>query len=79
MTARAMSIRVSIDQEVCQAAGYCVRTAPGVFEFDADGVAAVKAGKRTGCGPMDVPEESVGLVRAAVNECPSGAITVSEE
>ena len=69
--------RVSVDPDVCQAAGYCVQTAPALFALGAEGVVTLTAGD--GCGPIDVPADLVELVREAESDCPSGAITVCEE
>ncbi|MBF6180087.1 ferredoxin [Nocardia otitidiscaviarum] len=72
--------RIAVDQDVCQAAGYCVRTAPAVFMFGADGLAAVRDPHgRPVPGPVDVPAEQVADVDTAAWDCPSGAITLTRD
>jgi ferredoxin len=64
-----MPLEISIDRELCMGSGHCVFTAQGVFELDADSVAAV-------ADPAAAPEEQV---VAAARQCPTKAITVARD
>lgn len=63
-------VRVRVDPEVCIASGECARAVPEIF------------GQRVTDGSVTLLEESLPLalrdrVRAAVIDCPSGAIGIS--
>lgn len=69
--------RVEVDQNLCQSAGYCLRTAPVIFAADADGIVALRAGSDLTTGPIDIPAEQAELVDRAAWDCPAAAITTS--
>ncbi|MBF6467094.1 ferredoxin [Nocardia beijingensis] len=65
-------MELRMDRERCIGAGMCVLTAPEVFDQDTeDGRVA----------PLDATPapERAAAVRAAVQVCPSGAITIVEQ
>jgi ferredoxin len=73
-------MRVWVDQDRCTGDGLCVQYAPGVFEFDIDGLAYVKdsagnlltaPGSRT-----DVPGHLRLEVVDSARECPGECIHV---
>ncbi len=64
-----MDLEVEIDREVCMGSGNCMYEAPGVFDFDDDGVARV-------VDPSASPEDRV---IAAARKCPTHAITVRRD
>jgi ferredoxin len=64
-----MSLRVSVDRDVCQLHGQCVIAAPEVFSFDDAGELVYLAG----------PDESLrAAVEAAADVCPTQAIRVTD-
>lgn len=63
-------MKVRVDPSVCAGFGVCLGLSPDVFELHDDGYAIVRVG--------EVPTEFEGLVRQAVSQCPSGAISLSE-
>jgi ferredoxin len=63
-------MKVSIDTEVCAGFGICVGICPEVFELHEDGYATILVG--------EVPAEFEDLVRRAVDQCPSRAISVRD-
>lgn len=74
-----MDLHVNIDHTKCLGTGNCVRSAPGHFELDEDGLSLVRL------GPQDVTYDGVarGLpgpeadaIREAAMFCPPEAITV---
>ncbi|WP_067568757.1 ferredoxin [Nocardia acidivorans] len=69
--------RVEVDQNLCQSAGYCVRTAPQIFAFDADDIVALRQGDQLTSGPVDVPEDQFKLADRAAWDCPAAAITLT--
>ncbi|MBF6061969.1 ferredoxin [Nocardia terpenica] len=69
-------VHVEVDREVCQSAGYCVRTAPAVFALGDDAIVAVRDGERLTTGPVAVPGDQAAAVRRASWDCPSAAIIV---
>jgi ferredoxin len=69
-------VEVSIDQDVCQSAGYCLRVADAVFALDAKGIATLDVSGTRSAGPTRVPAAMHDDVRAAALACPSGAIHV---
>ena len=62
-------MKVRVDPEVCAGFGICTGISPEVFELHEDGYATVLVD--------DVPPELEELVRRAVDQCPSRAISVS--
>ncbi|MCK9898269.1 ferredoxin [Frankia sp. AgB32] len=74
------SLRVRVDQDACTGDGLCVQLAPGVFEFDVDGLAYVKddSGElKTAAGTyVPVPLPIVDAVVDAADECPGNCIYV---
>jgi ferredoxin len=62
-------VKVDVDADVCAGHGVCVGLAPDVFELTDAGYTVAKTGA--------VPAEHEAAVRAAVNQCPTGAITIS--
>ena len=61
-------MKVSVDQDACVGSGNCEATSPDVFEVKG-GKSHVKMGQ--------VPKEQEDKVKTAVEECPSGAISLS--
>ena len=61
-------MKVSVDQEVCIGSGNCQATAPDIFVVK-DRKSHVKVGQ--------VPEGQEDKVKKAMEECPSGAISIS--
>ncbi len=74
------TLRVRVDQDACTGDGLCVQLAPGVFEFDVDGLAYVKGSDgelRTQAGEsVLVPLPLVSDVVAAADDCPGNCIYV---
>ena len=64
-------MKVQVNPQVCAGFGVCVGLCPEVFELHDDGYAIVRV--------SEVPPEHEGAVRQAVNQCPSGAISLSED
>ena len=64
-------MKVHIDESVCAGFGVCLGLSPEVFELHDDGYAVVKVGV--------VPPELEAAVRASVDQCPSGAISISDD
>jgi ferredoxin len=64
-----MSLEVEIDRDVCMGSGNCMYEAPGVFDFDDEGVARV-------VDPAGSPEDQV---ITAARKCPTHAITVRRD
>lgn len=64
-------MKVRVDPEVCAGFGICVGISPEVFELSDDGYANVLV--------AEVPLELEDLVRRAADQCPSRAITVSDD
>lgn len=65
-------MKVIADLEVCIGAGVCVLTAPKVFDQSAeDGRVKVLV--------EEVPAAEAGLVREAVDLCPSAALSIVED
>jgi ferredoxin len=63
-----MPMRVTVNQRLCEATGYCVQIAPRVFSFDAEGHPIVD--------PQAVTEAADDLLLEAEQTCPTFAITV---
>lgn len=65
-------MKVRVDREVCIGAGLCALRAPAVFDQDeADGTVVV-------LDEQPGPEQDA-AVREAVDQCPSGAISVDQD
>jgi ferredoxin len=64
-------MRVRVDPEVCAGFGICVGICPEVFELHDDGYATVLV--------SEVPPELEDLVRRAFDQCPSRAISISDD
>ena len=64
-------MKVQIDAGICAGFGVCLGLSPEVFELHDDGYAVVKV--------AEVPPEHEEAVRTAVSQCPSNAISVSDE
>jgi ferredoxin len=64
-------MKVRVDAGVCAGFGVCVGLCPEVFELHDDGYAVVRVD--------EVPQEFEAAVRKAVNQCPSRAISLSDE
>ena len=62
-------MKVSVDADVCGGHGVCVSLCPEVFTLTDDGYAVVQV--------AEVPVEFEDAVRAAVNQCPTRAITAT--
>jgi ferredoxin len=63
-----MGVQVHADRDVCIGAGMCVLTAEDVFDQDDDGIVVV----------LDEHPSAVEAARAAVANCPSGALSLDE-
>ena len=64
-------MKVRVDAGVCAGFGVCVGLCPEVFELHEDGYAIVKV--------SEVPQALEDAVRGAVNQCPSRAISLTED
>ena len=64
-----MGIHVHADRDVCIGAGMCVLAADAVFDQDDDGIVVLLEER-----PGDTQD-----VRDAVANCPSGALSITEE
>jgi ferredoxin len=64
-------MKARVDAEVCAGFGVCLGLCPEVFELHDDGYAVVVVN--------EVPKELEDAVRKAVNQCPSRAISLSED
>ena len=64
-------MKVHVDAGVCAGFGVCVGLCPEVFELHDDGYAVVRVD--------EVPKEFEEVVRKALNQCPSRAITINED
>jgi len=64
-------MEIRVDRGRCVASGLCMMNLPNVFDqSDEDGKVLLR---------LSVPEAAlIGAVRAAVERCPGGAITMSE-
>lgn len=63
-------MRVTVDETLCQATGFCESIAPDVFGIDDANVARIADGP--------VPEHLEYDVRAAVEQCPRAALRLEE-
>jgi ferredoxin len=64
-------MKVHVDACVCAGFGVCLGLSPEVFVLHDDGYAIVRVG--------EVPQELEEAMRAAVSQCPSGAISLSDD
>lgn len=64
-------MKVHVNPQVCAGFGVCLGLCPEVFELHDDGYAIVRV--------SEVPPELEDTVRQAVSQCPSGAISLSED
>jgi ferredoxin len=64
-------MKVRVDDTVCAGFSVCLGLSADVFELHEDGYAVVRV--------SEVPKALEHAVRAAANQCPSGAISISEE
>jgi ferredoxin len=62
-------VHVHADRDVCIGAGLCVLTAGAVFDQDDDGIVVL----------LDEHPSDVAAARDAVANCPSGALSLTEE
>jgi ferredoxin len=62
-------MKIEADREVCIGSGMCARTAPEVFDQDAQDGRVVLRKEHPG-------EDEVEAVREAVDLCPSGALSL---
>ena len=70
-----MTVRVTIDTDVCIGTGNCVFNMPDVFEQDEDGVTRVRDQTLADQTLASVP---VADIRFAAGSCPVGAIRVDD-
>jgi ferredoxin len=63
-----MGVQVHADRDVCIGAGLCVLSAGAVFDQDDDGIVVV----------LDEHPADVAAAREAVDNCPSGALSLTE-
>jgi ferredoxin len=64
-------MKVRVDAGVCAGFGVCLGLCPEVFQLHDDGYAIVRV--------SEVPQELEDAVREAVSQCPSRAISLSED
>jgi ferredoxin len=64
-------MKVHVDAHVCAGFGFCLGLCPEVFKLHDDGYAIVPV--------SEVPSELEDAVRQAVGQCPTGAISLSDE
>ena len=64
-------MKVHVDSGVCAGFSVCLGLCPEVFELHDDGYTVVRV--------SEVPQELEDAVRAAVSQCPSNAISLSDE
>lgn len=64
-------MKVRVDRDICAGFGVCLGLAPEVFELHDDGYAIVLVD--------EVPAEFEEAVRKAVIQCPSNAISLSDQ
>ena len=64
-------MKVRVDAGVCAGFGVCLGLCPEVFELHDDGYAIVRVD--------EVPQELEEAVRKAASQCPSRAISLSDE
>ena len=64
-------MKVRVDKEICAGFGVCLALCPELFELHDDGYATVLLG--------EVPPELEDIARQAAFQCPSNAISVSDD
>ena len=64
-------MKVHVDKEICAGFRVCLGILPELFELHDDGYAVVLH--------EEVPPEWQDLVRRAASQCPSNAISISED
>ena len=64
-------MKVHVDNGICAGFGVCLGLCPEVFALHDDGYAIVLVG--------EVPKQFEDAVRTAVSQCPSQAISISED
>ena len=64
-------MKVRVDPEICAGFRVCIGVSPEVFAMHDDGYAVVLQ--------ADVPPDLEDMVRAAASQCPSDAISISED
>ena len=64
-------MKVRIDADVCAGFGICTGLSPEVFELHEDGYATVRVDL--------VPAELEELVQRALDQCPTQAISISDD
>jgi ferredoxin len=64
-------VKVHVNPQVCAGFRVCLGICPEVFDLHDDGYAIVLV--------SEVPPELEDAVRQAVSQCPSGAISLSDE
>jgi ferredoxin len=64
-------MKVRVDPNICAGFGICLGIAPEVFELHEDGYAIVLV--------SEVKPEDEDTMRRAADQCPSRAITISED
>ena len=62
-------VHVHADRDVCIGSGMCVMTAGAVFDQDDDGIVVL----------LDEHPADLAAVREAVANCPSGALSITED
>jgi len=73
-------VTVSIDHDLCIAAGSCVNIAPAVFRIgDENRAVVLKDGTAARTQTLDVSDEQLEAIRDAAQSCPTGAIYVQPE
>lgn len=74
-------MKVWVDQELCQAAGYCNRIAPNIFSSAPDGVVVLvgTSAGTTADDALEVLPDVEAVVRAAARDCPAEAIMICED
>jgi ferredoxin len=63
-------MRVTVDESLCEANGFCESLAPKIFELGDSEVVQIAGGP--------VPEDLEIDVRAAVDQCPKAALRICE-
>ena len=64
-------MKVHVDKQICAGFGVCLGLCPEVFELHDDGYAIVQL--------SEVPPEFEDAVREAASQCPSNAISLSDD
>lgn len=71
-----MSLFTYVEKETCIACGACGANAPGVYDYDEEGLAFSILDKNT--GTKSVPKKFTEDVIDAFESCPSESIKISE-